>query len=426
MSDATPGTSVQTGAQEDALQAGIFFRAKERPPDHWRGVVINVSAAAEKAAVRDALAQLWAMWSALGQGHVRDLARTRSDDPEVKVDGGGLTVLLGFGRSLFGDERHMPILFAEDLRPPELARLMPAAPFPSLPWAKDARPLEGQGDFFVQLFGASELVVNRAIVEAQKLIDDRNLPLQIVTFYRGAHREDGRSWIDFHDGVNNLRSEERRTAIEITGADPAWLRGGTFAAFLQIQVDLKAWRRLTREQQELLVGRHKLSGCPVVSATLADDRTAQLAFKPGCPLRGFPTRTAQAIGPEPLEVDPDFIDPPPASGLLKTSHIHRSNFNRGSPAADGNNRIFRQGYEFLEPSGSGGLHVGLNFISFQRSLLALRRILGTTGWLGDVNFGGTAEQPLAAPPLPLMSVASGGLYAIPPRGDPFPGAPLFG
>jgi len=404
-----------TDLAPDQLPPGIFFRSGERPPHHWRGVVFNVVAGAEKPAVRDALARLWQMWSELARGRVRDLAKTREDDPNDVVTEGDLTVLLGIGRSLFGDERHMPQILSGDLRPSELARLFPGPnqPFPKLHWAADAAPQQAQGDFFVQLFGSSALVVNRAIVEAQKLIDDFDLPLRMGMFYRGAHREDGRSWIDFHDGINNMPANERRAAIEFTSADAPWLVGGTFAIFLRIHVDLKVWRSLTREQQELLVGRHKLTGCPLTSASIVDGRPV-LDFQPGCPVANANSGQATA----------EFTDPPPAAGLVKTSHIHRSNFNRGSPGADGNNRIFRQGYEFLEPNGDGALHVGLNFISFQRSLKRVRNILTTGGWMGDVNFGGSTAE-AGAPPIPLMSVLAGGLYAVPPRADPFPGWPLF-
>src|SRR5262249_54649881 len=68
--------------------------------------------------------------------------------------------------------------------------------------------------------------------------------------------------------------------------------------------------------------------------------------------------------------------------LLSASHIQRANLNRhGGGIRDDDNRIFRQGYEFVEPLGSGQLRVGLNFVSFQRNLIHLTNILRTPGWL---------------------------------------------
>lgn len=237
--------------------------------------------------------------------------------------------------------------------------------------------------------------MNRAVVEVAKLVAASRLPLELVGVQAGFQRDDGRSWLGFHDGVNNMPSSQRRIAIEAATADPAWMQGGTYMAILRVLVDLPAWQDLTREAQELLVGRHKLTGCPLTSAQPASDAAS------GCP---------PAI----------FRDPPKASDpALQHSHIHRANHNRGAPDTDANNRIFRQGYEFLDWT-AGGLRVGLHFVSFQRNLARLTAILRLPGWLGDVNFGG----PPSSPPT-LLSVRSGGLYAVAPSGDPFPGAALL-
>ncbi len=54
-------------------------------------------------------------------------------------------------------------------------------------------------------------------------------------------------------------------------------------------------------------------------------------------------------------------------------------------------------------------------------------MLGLSGWLGDVNFGGPSDPAVVDPPSPsLLSLRAGGFYAVPPRAKPFPGATLFG
>jgi hypothetical protein len=117
---------------------------------------------------------------------------------------------------------------------------------------------------------------------------------------------------------------------------------------------------------------------------------------------------------------------------LQASHIHRTNINRAGPAGeDENNRIFRQGYEFLEAFANGQPRLGLNFVSFQRRLSRLTNLLDTAGWLGDVNFGGLeCPAPGAPRPISLLSIIAGGFYAVPPQADPvqgeeFPGAGIF-
>jgi hypothetical protein len=113
--------------------------------------------------------------------------------------------------------------------------------------------------------------------------------------------------------------------------------------------------------------------------------------------------------------------------------MYRANLNRQDPPEqDQSNRIFRQGYEFVEWLGNERLRVGLNFVSFQRSLARLERILHLPGWLGDASFGGTPDAAPApvggVPPLRIVSVIGGGFYAVPPlpaAGQPFPGAEIF-
>jgi deferrochelatase/peroxidase EfeB len=256
--------------------------------------------------------------------------------------------------------------------------------------------------------------VNRAAVEVWKAIVDDDLPLKIRGAYDGFARDDGRSWIGFHDGVSNIRPSQRLAAVECVG-DPDWNQGGTYLAFLRCAVDLAAWRRLTREEQEILVGRDKLSGCALEGVSDQDGQLAPRPF-PGCPA---------AADADPQERD-KFRDPPESGEpIVEASHIHRANQNRTEPTTHAGHRIFRQGYEYLDGFADGP-RLGLNFVSFQRDLEHLWQILGLPSWLGGVNFGGRddrgANEP---PPIELISLEAGGLYAAPPQAEPFPGAQLF-
>jgi deferrochelatase/peroxidase EfeB len=288
---------------------------------------------------------------------------------------------------------------------------------PNEPRNDISHPLSNQADLALQLTGNTELTVNRAIVEIQKLITDSELPLRIATFFSGFKREDRRSWIDFHDGINTMSSEERQMAIEVTEPDQSWIVGGTFMCFLRIQVDLESWRKLSRQQQELIVGRDKLSGCPISQINRSPNNELEVKLISKCPFSG-------AI---PLDAPPEYIDPPKATDpLLVASHIHRANFNRDSAQQPANNRIYRQGYEFLSPSPDGSLSLGLNFVSFQRDLKFVKTILELPSWMGGVNFGGPANPNPGEPtPIRLMSLIAGGFYAVPPIADPFPGASIF-
>lgn len=105
--------------------------------------------------------------------------------------------------------------------------------------------------------------------------------------------------------------------------------------------------------------------------------------------------------------------------------MRRANPTRPGPGSRGSNRIFRQGYEFLEPRGDGRPRAGLNFVSFQCDLARFTNIMTTGGWLKSVNFGGPDDR-ADIPNIELAQVIAGGYYAVPPRTEgAFPGSGIF-
>jgi len=74
-------------------------------------------------------------------------------------------------------------------------------------------------DVLIQAIANSPLAVERVFVETQKYVDDHPDPqtgdpiVEIAAGFTGFNREDGRSWIDFHDGVSNLRSGAERFGV---------------------------------------------------------------------------------------------------------------------------------------------------------------------------------------------------------------------
>jgi deferrochelatase/peroxidase EfeB len=350
---------------------------------------------------------------ALRRGEVRELKGQPGPQAEAaRAMFDELEFLIGYGRRLFDGRRHKPTLTKAE-RPAYLSYLpSEGEAFPALPWVDEREP--GEADVALQLTGASAAAVNRAAVEVWKLIAEEGLPLSMVGSYEGFGREDGRGWLEFHDGVGNMASSQRLAAIE-AGADPEWMEGGTYMAFLRLAVDLKLWRGLSRAEQELVIGRDKLTGAGLVG--VKRDRHGRARPVAGRALPAKPSGAQRAR----------HADPPQSNHpLLEASHVHRANQNRGSPGIPAGLRMFRQGYEFMESIGPGGPELGLNFVSFQSDLGALQHVLRLPGWLGDVNFGGPASPGVGDPPSPrLIRLVAGGFYAVPPRGKTFPGAQLF-
>lgn len=403
-----------SAAPPDRIQEGIRFRRGERPSPCWRLVLLDVVPGATPPDVRGAIAAIARMLGALRAGEVPELRGQPAagvKDTAKLFD--GLAALVGYGRSLFDPARHDPPLTSRAR--PEFLAYLPARgdAFPAIPWVGGERP-RGEADVALQLTGATAAAVNRAAVEVWKLIEDHALPLAPVASFDGFGRPDGRGWLEFHDGVTNMASSQRLAALAAP-ADPRWMGGGTYMAFLRLRVDLRVWRALGRGDQELVVGRDKLTGSPLVAVRRDARGRACPVAAPPLPRR--PTDAQRA----------DRLDPPQTGdALLEASHVHRANQSRASPDAPGALRIFRQGYDFLDAIGPDGPELGLNFVSFQSDLQTLQHLMHLPGWLADVNFGGPAATGPGDPASPsLIGLIAGGLYAVPPRARPFAGARLF-
>lgn len=240
-------------------------------------------------------------------------------------------------------------------------------------------------------------------------------PLQITAFYSGFHREDRRSWIDFHDGISNPRKgHERRDVVTIKEADTppedAWTRGGSYMTYMRLPVRMDLWNALSREDQELLVGRDKATGCAI--DRLENGKPTAIS---GCPVN----LTSQVTDPgnEAFREPPDGVPE-----TLKKSHVQRANHHRQDFANPESLRIYRQGYEFAETTVSGIPRVGLNFVAFHDTPFRIRELLTRPAWLGGVNFGGEVEKSPT-----IIDVAAAGIYLLPPIivNEKFPGSGIF-
>ena len=402
------------------LQEGIYHEPGKRPGRHFGLAFLRAERPTTAGVVGGVLLGLWRMYQDLKRGVIRDLP----DTPVPPSD--GLTVLLGYGRNAFEltgarlDRAPLPELLkgGASFLSPRSDGGGPLLRGAGLDYALDVADNVATEDFAVQFIADSEFSVDRAIVETWKFLadasdpDSRRAPVTMSGYFRGFGRDDGRSWLDFHDGVSNLRSELRDGVISIDPGEPPWIVGGTYMCFLRLAVDLPAWRGLDRTQQELLVGRDKLTGCPLVSVT-ADGVPVPVE---GCPVPG--TTTIFEPGNE------AFREPGAVTGTaLIESHVQRANHRAGDPSNHTSGRVFRQGFEFLEPmAGRPGFRAGLNFVSFQDDPRRLITVLTQPGWLGDTNFGGAA----GAASTRLLSVRAAGVYLVPPAvPDGMPGQELF-
>jgi deferrochelatase/peroxidase EfeB len=401
------------------LQEGIYYEPKTAPPANFGIMFLRVSEGVPASDAGALLGRLWELYQELKSGTVRGL-------PGITVPAGGLQVTIGYGLNAFklaGARRSLPQALGNK------NRFRPVAPGGGnqllagggLSYEKGLATNPATEEVVVQFLGDTPLSINRPLVETWKLLQETCDPetgtpmLQITAFFTGFHREDRRSWIDFHDGLSNpVKGEQRLQVIEIkesgTPQADAWTRGGTTMTFMRLPIDLALWTRLSRGEQEALVGREKVSGCPL--ERIGNGRPLPVA---GCPLPA--TVEVSQAGNELFREPPDGV-----AAEIRKSHVQRANHHRQEFGNPESLRIYRQGYEFAESVVGGVPRVGLNFVAFHDSPFRVIQMLTRPDWLGGVNFGG--DLPNAAT---LIQVAAAGMYLIPPvRPDaPFPGAEIF-
>lgn len=409
------------------LQEGIYYAGGTRPGRFFSIMFLKIQDGFSARDVGNTLYHLWQMYQDLKTGIVWDLPGHPVEKPKEGQEPltRTLTVLIGYGPQCFNQQdgayqprQSLPKALKNFSTPENSEPILENAGLKYAPNVQQSHPNVQACQVMLQFIAETPLAAYRPVVETWKLLYDLNpnpeeAPLKLITFYSGFNREDRRSWIDFHDGVSNMKSSQRVYAIETggneTGSDE-WTCGGTYLAFIRINIDLAIWRSLSCSQQEIYVGRSKLTGCPLEKMN-SEDKPIPVS---GCPLSG-----TEVVDRE----DNDFREPKTVDDpFLKNSHVQRANHRESQPNKIDSRRIFRQGYEFLETSKRySGFTAGLNFVSFQDHPDRLTGILGDDGWLGEVNFGGE-EGNLED----FLTVQAAGMYVVPPTKDKgFPGSGIF-
>ena len=364
--------------------------------------------------------------------------------PHQRVPHGSLSVTLGYGQNIFklnDIKKSIPRDFnnSQFLSPKKHGGYILEGSH--LSYSEDIHENVGLSeDIAVQFVAKSQLAVNRAIVETWKNLRHNSLskysPLIFSKFFTGFQRDDGRSWLGFHDGVSNMRpGKERRSVIAIHRENNEllprdfWTEHGTYMAFLRIEIDLDLWDSINRSKQELIIGREKLYGRPLIGVDKYNNPITS---------KKFPTAQKVTAFNKKYHDHPDYFKVPQASkGLmskidinksfkvLNESHIGRiRHFDKINNKLVPSRRIYRQTFEFIESNYlyNKFIKVGLNFLSFQNDPARLLFILTDPNWLGNSSFGGDSQVKGIDK---LLHVQACGIFYIPPIEKPFPGSSIF-
>jgi deferrochelatase/peroxidase EfeB len=378
--------------------------------------------------IGNALLGIWDIVKRLKSGIINDL----NLDPKHRKKG-NLTALISYGPGIFeihGANKMKPASFMEKWNfkqpsPEGGGSIVEGSGMTYSPKVSENHLLSDP--ILIQFIADSEFYTNRAIVEIWKELhkkgkNGKKSPLKLSGIHTGFQRLDQRNWLGFHDGVSNLKSRERSSVILIDSrslsSQDKWISSGTYLGFIKIALNLENWNDTSVKEQEIIIGRDKLTGCPLIRI----DKNGKGVKDARCPVPG----TSEIIDPG----NEFFRDPPPygirnAHSILKYSHIGRARPIDRIPVSDPKSaRIYRQGFEFLVAEKSPpGFVAGLNFVSFQNTPERLFRTLTYQ------------PAPLGKPnsPVPLpnfdrfVSVLAAGVFLVPPiiQGEPFPGSLIF-
>jgi Dyp-type peroxidase family len=213
----------------------------------------------------------------------------------------------------------------------------------------------------------------------------------VTDLHVGFQRLDGRNLLGFNDGVSNPNRLELDDIVWTNQTDECEsLADGTYMVFQKIEHDLNAWRSLTEEKQQEIVGRSKGTG--LLLGTLSKDDDDRLAME----MRSDDNNTriqARTRLKELLVMQRDpktnFFDPTNESfkGIQDKcpvwSHVRKANPRQ----ADGTSAriIYRRGYLFSDVGPAPSFHSGLLFICFQRKIQEGFEFI-KKNWLNNRNF----------------------------------------
>lgn len=410
------------------LQEGIYYRSNPPIGNSFCILSMRSENASQISEIGSAVTMIWKHLEHLKKGKTVDL---EVDKKHRKI--GNLTVLVAYGPGLFGipgSKKKKPISFSDtwNFNAPNPGGGGQILEGSGISYSRNIFDNHLLNDHVIfQFIADTEFYTNRAAIEVWKVIHrlEKNrgtAPLRITGLYTGFQRADHRNWFGFHDGVSNIRSHERPHVISINSkylnSDDKWTLRGTYLGFMRIGLNIEKWEDTDLTEQEILIGREKTTGCPLIRI----DKNGKPVKDHRCPVAG----TSEIIDPG----NEHFREHPPygigsQDKILHYSHIGRTAPIDRIPVWDKKSlRIYRQGFEFLVSSSDDvGLLAGLNFVSFQNTPERLYRALTYQHTI--------AENSLATAPLPnldrFMSVFAAGIFFVPPKlqSEPFPGAQIF-
>jgi deferrochelatase/peroxidase EfeB len=416
------------------LQNGIFYLGTPKIGNSCHVAFVRAGIGTNSSEVGEVLVKLWSMLKNLEKGEVYDLNGVHARH----LHPGNLSILVGYGPEIFsikGVKRQKPLTLTQNttFKMPSLKGGGPIIENSEISYSKDIVENEALSEqIILQFVGDNEFITSRASYETWKLLSkfhnsQGNDILYLTNIFTGFQRDDRRNWFGFHDGVSNLSSKDRFQVICIANNDVTdndrWTINGTYMAFLRIEFDVDKWNRFNDNDQSIIIGRDKITGCPLIGV----DKNKLPIKDKRCPVRG--TYEVLEKGNEIFREHSPFgkqmyLPSGISDTMLLKSHVGTANPTKEQSDKTNAYRIYRQGFEFLEPIRSyPGFRVGLNFISFQKSPNRLFNILRHSSSKEKMQNQCTDLPSFDS----FFTVRTAGIFIVPPlvANEPFPGARIL-
>jgi Dyp-type peroxidase family len=352
----------------NVAQEGIFYSNGEKIGKSFCIIFFNFAPDCNLVQARKILKRLWKIYGHLKKGITPDLQEVH----QKQLHTGNITFLLGYGAKFFsidGINKEKPEGFHHTFfeNPDNVKGGGYVMKGVNIFYSLDIKNNHARNDqIILQCIAENEFYIYRMIVETWKELqlikkenDDKEL-IVLSKYYLGHKPNDRRNWFGFLDGISNINKKDRKDTIFIKKNKEGESELGTYMVFSRIELKLEKWINLSRYEQERIIGRDKITGCPIIGL---DERTGKTLKDPKCPTIG--TVSVLDNGNEIFrEINPLAFKAylyPHNYILPRNSHAIRSQIN--------NYKIFRQSFEFFEANEKkDNFKVGFNFVSFQNNI----------------------------------------------------------
>src|SRR5215208_3697844 len=272
------------------IQDGIFYSNGEKIGNSCCIIFFNFTRDCDFVQAKVILKRLWKFYNSMKKGITPDLLEVHPK----QLHAGNTNFLLGYGSSFFSingiNNKKPDGLEQSFFNNPDLSGGGPVVEGTNIFYSnniKDNHVMKDQ--IILQCIAENDFYIYRVIVETWKelqLIKKENNDKELILiskYYLGHKPDDRRNWFGFLDGISNINKKQRKDVIFIKKSKRGETELGTYMVFSRIEFNLEKWGNLSKNEQEVLIGRDKITGCPIIGF---DKVTKRILKDPRCPIPG--------------------------------------------------------------------------------------------------------------------------------------------